>query len=286
MEFSKPITDIIKQRFSCRTYTKTPIDETILKSLHEYCTSVSKGPFGTKSRFEVVASRPGDSEELKGLGTYGFIHNATGFIIGASEESKNHLEDFGYLMERIILFSTDLGLGTCWLGGTFTRSKFAERISPNNNEIIPAVTSIGYIGGKPRKFDQRIRKSANADQRLPETDLFFDSKGNPLTQEIADKYSSALEMVRLGPSASNKQPWRIVVDGESCHFYLQRTPGYRDNPYSERLKIADLQLVDIGIAMCHFEMTLKELNIDGSWEIIDNLKDPPRRGMEYVVSYV
>jgi len=189
-------------------------------------------------------------------------------------------------MEKIILFSTDLGLGTCWLGGTFTRSKFAERITPNNDEIIPAVTSIGYIGGKPRKLDQRIRKSANSDQRLPWTDLFFDAEGKPITQKKAGRYSTALEMVRLGPSASNKQPWRIVMDDDSWHFYLQRTPGYRDNPYTARLEIADLQRVDIGIAMCHFEMTVKELGIEGSWEVINILKGSPRKEMEYVVSFV
>ena len=35
-----------------------------------------------------------------------------------------------------------------------------------------------------------------------------------------------LEMVRRGPSASNKQPWRVVRAGERWHLYLQRTRGY------------------------------------------------------------
>jgi nitroreductase len=64
------------------------------------------------------------SPQLKGLGTYGFIKGATGFIMGTVGHSEKNLEDYGYVMERAILFATDIGLGTCWFGGTFTRSRF------------------------------------------------------------------------------------------------------------------------------------------------------------------
>ena len=53
---------------------------------------------------------------------------ATGFIVGAAERTPKDLEDFGYLMEHVILFATDLGMGTCWLGGTFSKSRFAGKI--------------------------------------------------------------------------------------------------------------------------------------------------------------
>ena len=55
-----------------------------------------------------------------------------------SAVGEKNLEDFGYTMERIILFATDLGLGTCWLGGSFTKSRFAEKISANGSERVPA----------------------------------------------------------------------------------------------------------------------------------------------------
>ena len=47
-------------------------------------------------------------------------------------------------MEKAILYATGLGLGSCWLGGTFRRSRFAERISARSDEIVPAVASLGY----------------------------------------------------------------------------------------------------------------------------------------------
>ena len=50
------------------------------------------------------------------VGTYGFIKGASGFIIGCTERnSEDNLEDYGYIMERIILFATSIELGTCWL---------------------------------------------------------------------------------------------------------------------------------------------------------------------------
>ena len=33
--------------------------------------------------------------------------------------------------------------------------------------------------------------------------------------------------------------------------------------------VADLQRIDMGIAMCHFELTLKELAMEGEWIVHD-----------------
>ena len=90
----------------------------------------------------------------------------------------------------------------------------------------------------------------SADKRKPWEELFFDGEpGRPLSREKAGSFGLPLEMVRLAPSASNKQPWRVVLDGTKVHFCLLRNKGYGDG-----LPI-DVQKNDIGIAMCHFEMT-------------------------------
>ena len=38
------------------------------------------------------------------------------------------------------------------------------------------------------------------------------SFAEPLTEEEAGDYQFPLEMLRLAPSAVNKQPWRVVAD--------------------------------------------------------------------------
>ncbi len=40
----------------------------------------------------------------------------------------------------------------------------------------------------------------------------------PLSREEAREYAEVLEMVRIGPSASKKQPWRNVTDGADLHL--------------------------------------------------------------------
>lgn len=287
MSFSKPINEIIQERFSCRTYLDQPIDPGVYDRLNAYVVGLQAVPHSTELRFALVSASEGDAKSLRGLGTYGVIKGAKGFIIGAMPHSDKNLEDFGYLMELIILKATDLGLGTCWLGGTFTKSRFAEKISLLDGESIPAVTSLGYIAKKPRWVDGKIREMADSDRRLPWERLFFDQHFEaPLSQENVGEYQLPLEMVRMGPSASNRQPWRIVKDGNIWHFYLRRTRGYQNTNFARITKMADLQRIDIGIAMCHFELTARELGLAGEWQISDPEIVPVENLTEYSVSWV
>jgi len=286
MQTNRPVTELIRQRFSCRTYLSEIISVELLQSLSEFVAVTRVGPLGNQSRFELVAAAKNDNKALRGLGTYGFIKGATGFLVGATIDKGKALEDFGYLMEKIILYATDLGLGTCWLGGSFSRSRFAKKISLQKSEIIPAITSLGYIAEKPGRVDAFIRKEARGDQRRPWDWMFFNgSFDEPLPQNMAADYFLPLEMIRLGPSASNLQPWRIIhIDG-NWHFYLRRKSGYRNSRSAKILRTADLQRVDMGIAMCHFEMTARSLGLLGQWMVAEPDIQVPDRFTEYTVSW-
>ena len=144
MDFNQPVSHLIHKRYSCRTYQDLLISNSDLAILEDFTAACQIGPLGNQARFNVVAAREGDNPSLKGMGTYGFIKNPTGFIIGVAEEKSGALEDFGYLMESILLRATDIGLGSCWLGGTFTRTRFSRQVNLQDCEIIPAVASIGY----------------------------------------------------------------------------------------------------------------------------------------------
>ncbi|HSL95359.1 MAG TPA: nitroreductase family protein, partial [Thermoleophilia bacterium] len=105
----------------------------------------------------------------------------------------------------------------------------------------------------------------------------------------AGGYARALEAVRMGPSATNKQPWRIVRGGavgdagggRDWHFLLRRTRGYGKGSLAfKALRIADLQRVDMGIALCHFELVAREAGLDGRWVVDDPGLDVPD-GVEY-----
>ena len=172
----------IRTRYSCRTYSRQPIDARQRRKLAEFISANRAAPFGSSTRFELVAATEADRKSLAGLGTYGFIKDPTGFLVGAVRAADRDLEDYGYLLERIVLFATSMGLGTCWLGGSFRKSNFAAAIGLEEGESLPAVVSVGYIAGKPRRIDGLIRRGAASDARKPWAQLFFDgSFDHPLT---------------------------------------------------------------------------------------------------------
>jgi nitroreductase len=284
---AQSITSTIRQRFSCRSYTNNPITPDVQAELEAWIQNVPPGPFGSSGRFKLVAITAADRGALHKLGTYGFIKGAPAYIIATCRDSGRALEDFGYQMEQIILKATALGLGTCWLGGTFTRSSFARLIAATPDEIIPAVCAVGEIAEHPRIFDGLVRQFASSAERLGWERLFFDGAfGVPLTPQGAAEYATPLEMVRLGPSASNKQPWRVVKSGPAWHFYLQRTPNYRITWANRLLGVADLQRADLGIALCHFELSTAEAKLPGRWQVLSPTLTLPDKLTEYVISWV
>lgn len=282
-------TTLIRRRYSCRTYAPEPIAAEHRAALEAFMTTKQRGPLGSAARFRLIAATPDDTGALRRLGTYGFIKGATGFLIGAVRSGPGDLEDYGYLLEEIVLRATALGLGTCWLGGTFTRSSFTARFGGlARDESIPAVVSTGYPGDDGT---ERIHEREHGDRRFPPDELFFAGEwAEPLLPGTAgagaDGYGAALEAVRTAPSATNRQPWRIVHRGADWHFYLARTKGYGRGSLAFRLlRIADLQRVDLGIAMCHFELAARQAGHRGSWRVADPGVALPTDTIEYTATW-
>jgi len=273
--------ETIKKRVSCRTYKSDPMKESDQQKLTDFLLTNVRGPFGNRVRFELVDLAAKERDEIKTLGTYGFIKGASMFIVGAVAKGARALEDYGYCMEKNIIAATHLGLGTCWLGGTFNRSASASKINKGDDEVVPAITPVGYPQERRSMMDSTIRFFAKSNTRKAWEELFFfgDTKSF-LPRNIAGAYALPLECVRIGPSASNRQPWRIVkeTDREVFHFYISRTPGY-----AEKFLEVSLQDIDMGIAMCHFEVALQEMNLKGSWQNVQ--PGPPQKGLEYIVSW-
>ena len=93
-------------------------------------------------------------------------------------------------------------------------------------------------------------------------------------------------MVRLARLANNHQPWRIVRENDDFHFYLQRNKSLKPgSPLNWLLGMADLQRVDLGIAMCHFESTALELGLPGKWEEQKPILKKDDSTLEYIISW-
>ncbi len=269
--------EIIRLRTSRRTYRPEPLSGELTDKILQKLAEITVGPLGTPLTFSLIRQEDPQNRKLK-LGTYGFIQGAGLFIAGQIKPSQNAFLDYGYELEKLILALTDMQLGTCWLGGTFDRGEFAKAIRLNEGYLIPAITPVGMATATRGLGDRVIRLGAGSKNRLPPERLFFDKNpSTPLTPAESDPLYTLLQSVRLGPSASNNQPWRIVADGNLFRFYLSRKPGYR-NTFGR----VDMQMIDMGIAMAHFDLVAREKGWIPEWETAS--ETPGFAGWEYVIS--
>ncbi len=251
--------DLIFRRHSTRAYDGRDVENEKKDSLMDYLKSFEKGPFGNTVRFRLVGQGEGNN-----LGTSLMIKGAVSYLAGAVKKGEMSMEDFGYCMEAGVLKATGLGLGSCWIAGTLSRSAFAKRIGLMPGEVIPAVTPLGYPGDKSSFIVGIFGSSKGARNRKSFEELFFDrSFDNPLLKKDAGQYGTVLEAVRAAPSASNRQPWRIIREKPESlgfHFYLNENVMY--NNIFRDIK---LQNIDMGIAICHFEFAAWELGLKGAF---------------------
>lgn len=243
---------------------------------------INEGFYGEKIYFEVVDKKK--SLGIKAMiGTYGMIMNPRYFIVGSISNSERAYESYGYALEHLIIKATDLGIQTCWLG-YFNKKFFENEFSIDKQNIIPAISAIGIDSKKQsiwNKISELIKKPR---ERKRFEELFFEGDfGSSLNREVSGKYTECLEMVRLGPSAGNRQPWRIIKekDTHTYHFYMDP----RETNKREGYKLRRLAEIDIGIAMCHFELLAKEKKLEGKWKA-NNPKISIPKEMSYRISWI
>ena len=263
--------DLMRSRTSVRRYSGELLTGEARQQMELCCKAATAGPFGNTCRFQLIDNHIGSEVPGQRVGAYGIISGARTYLAGATESKRHGPEDFGYLFELLVLKATDLELGSCWLGGIFTRGRFSRAMGLREEEFIPAVSPIGRATRQRSVVDRVIRWGAGSKKRKPWAQLFWDGEtAAPLSQERAGQFATALEMVRLAPSASNRQPWRCLKVGDTIHFFLLRSPGYG------AVTRTDLQRIDMGIAMAHFELAVETSGTVGEWRILDTpvLADP------------
>lgn len=267
----------ISKRVSVRTYEHKKIDTQDIKKIKSILSSCQSmtGPFGHSFELNYSENNSPDTNGKK-IGTYGLLKNVPAYIGGISQNNSASIIDYGYIFEHVILSLTAQNFGTCWLGGTFKRDHYKKDLE--DNQIIPAISPVGYLASNRSIMEKLLRRAAKSDNRLSFDHLFFDQNFNPLSKDSKNVLIDCLEMVRKGPSASNKQPWRMIIDEKKhiYHLYIKRTPNY-----ASMIKY-DMQALDIGIALAHFEISLKHHYIKFEREILDQY--PKKDDFEYIIS--
>ncbi len=263
------IEKLVRERRSVRTYDERGLSADHMEQLSSFMAEIDN-PWNIPVKFVLM-----DAKEHRLTCP---VVVGTDLYVGGKISKVPHAEEaFGYSFEKLVLFAQSLGIGTVWLGGTMDRGAFERAMNLGADEMMPCASALGYPAQKMSVRESVMRKAIKADSRMVFEELFFDgSFDTPLPQKKAGKLAFPLEMVRLAPSAVNRQPWRVVVADNAAHFYLRR------GKFSAGA--FDMQKIDLGIALCHFALAAKERGISAALSLNDP-KIPAEDNLEYIASY-
>ncbi|WP_278599942.1 nitroreductase family protein [Clostridium tertium] len=265
LTFNKPLEEIIRARYSVRNYEERPLSQELINKIDNYIGKLDN-PFNIKVRIHLIKKET--YKDVIRLGTYGVIKGANYYLVAACENKDFALEALGYTFEKLILYCTSLGLGTVWLGGTFSKGDFGKTINLKSSEILPVVSPIGYEGGKKSFLASLMKDHKNI--RKDYSELFFNENFNThLSKEESKEYGEVFEMVRLAPSSMNNQPWRLLKVKDDIHIYNNGSTA--------------MSQIDIGIALSHLDLYMKEKGIKGEFKF----ENPVIKSKyAYVISWV
>lgn len=264
--------DIVRGRKSVRTYDGKLLSETDREKLSELIDQ-AENPYGISLEYRFL--------EPEKYGLRAPVLKGETLYLAAKMKRVPHFEEAcGYSLEYVILNAWELGIGTVWIGGTMNRENFEKAMELETDEVMPCVTPVGYPAEKRSMRETMMRKSIKADKRYELSQIAFEEEaGRPLSAESLDAFGEALEMVRWAPSAVNKQPWRILVQGTRVHFYEKPDKGYVHEA------TGDLQRIDVGIALYHFAYGMKRSGKDAAFLLEDPKLSVPE-DWQYTATYV
>lgn len=266
--------EAVISRRSVRTYNGLRPDSAKMGRLREMarmCTTLRDGDpiFAvTGSGPEIIVSEGKTQAGGEKLGAYGMVKGARCFAVGACGPGDYDQLALGFCLERFIVMCTAAGLGSCWLGATFTHGRFQRyydsHCSAEGKGLeVKAVSPLGHQAPKARWGERIVRWMAKSDSRKPFGELFSGVQAPPAAMpeqvargEIDLRDMSArklvalgLEMTRLAPSSSNSQPWRGEVNEKAgaITVTLRSTAG----------AMGGFLMLDMGIALFHFTETLR-----------------------------
>jgi nitroreductase len=277
--YQEPIDETMAARYSCRSYDGRPVGQEERKAMEAFIAAEGRDHRGQALKLALVEDKSLSGASVR-LGTYGTISGASLYLAGSLPRKDPSLEGFGFAFEKCLLYATELGLASCWLAGTFDRKAFSRGLGLGPGDMIPAVSPLGYPASTLNFTDSVARSLVRSRTRKAPSELFFGEDGrSPLPAEASRSYAAPLEALRLAPSARNIQPWRLTRFARGFRFFIKRSFGYK-------LALGfDLQRMDLGIAMCHFQLSAAQAGMRGRWEYESPSGSGPE-GSEYLVSWI
>jgi len=224
----------LRQRQSIRSFSEKPIPEDLVKKLMAEITDINTHRAGL--HFSLVTD---DSRPFEGFSaSYGMLRGVRNFVACIVDSTvRNVWIEAGYAAQQFVMFAVELGLGTCYVGGTFKRD--AVNLQMRAGWKLPFVVAFGY----PEEKEGMISKFAVK---------FLHRKKTSYIDFLADRSESALHFVNQNewmksglegldsaPSSINRRPVRIAIENNTVKAYVEKPS-------------ADM-LIDLGIGLWNFE---------------------------------
>ncbi len=234
--------EALQKRISVRSFRKLPIPPEIVAELQS-CVDECNA-FGL--HFQLVDGSGAGTPAVKlSPGMFsGEVYTCV-LLVGPSDRTGGEM--VGYFSEKLILRAVSLGLGTCWVAGTFDKKSVSPDLGVD--EKLWGVVPVGYATEKTPVLQRAIRSRIRArDRKLQD----FVESDYPFAS-LPAWVRAGVEAVRLGPSAVNQQPVNIV---------------FRDGLVTARLwkeKKNEMMYNDLGIAKYQFQVAAEALGVRGFW---------------------
>lgn len=211
----------ILARTSRRTYLDTEIQPQALATLKQKLEEVNE-----ESGLSITWQADGGAA-MAGGKSYGMFRGVRGMLLMKGERTLPHLlEKIGYYGEVLILEATALGLGTCWVGGTFDKGMLSV---PGNEELV-CVAPVGNVRDKASLKEKFLRGVTHRKSKTVEALLQADE---PVSVELR----RAMELVQRAPTARNTQKVTFTLANGTITAHVPES--------------YHLDLVDLGICKLH-----------------------------------
>ena len=164
------VKEAIKKRISTRSFLEKSLTNDDKNKLMNFYNTLTN-PFGVNVRVQYISKETG--VENVQLGTYGTIKGAKDFLAITVKDEPFAMEAVGYQFENLVLYATDMGLGTVWLAATFSRKDFENIMELSDDELFPCISPIGYPAEKRSFVEKIMRASLGSKNRKAWNKLFY-----------------------------------------------------------------------------------------------------------------
>ena len=233
--------DAINIRTSIRSYDPDPIDDDTARQLDMTIDAVN---MLADAHIQLVRDQPAVFADANASG---HLNNATNYLAVVGPKDDGARERAGFYTERVVLAATLRGLGTCWVGGSWDRSKAARHCRLSAGEEL----YLGVVIGYPERHFDRMAKSytelaamRDAHRESKTYEQFTAPMGDEARAAAPDWFKAGVQAAMKAPSAMNRQPIVFSYNPDDDTAAAMIDPNVESGQ----------ALNDLGIAKLHFQI--------------------------------